>query len=197
MEIGFPFLDALFNVLIVLAVIPALWVAGRVVLRNSMIDQIAVRLFLWLVLGGFFLIPLVGLVSVLRNLLSVILSWQTASPLDERFLGLTIPALYAAIDAVIWIIGYGIALFYGPRLMRQYGARVSEALSLTPFEQAFAGLGLAGLFITMLKGFTSYPLPVFAGLMSSNPLSGLFVEAGGLLLLIVAALVMMARLRGV
>lgn len=194
MEIGFPFLDALFNILIVLAVIPALWVAGRIVLRNSIIDQMAVRLFVWLVLGGFFLIPLVGLVSVLRNLLSVVLSGQTASPLDERFLGLTIPALYAAMDAIIWMIGYGIALFYGPRLMRQYGARVSEALGLTPLEQAFAVLGLAGLFITLLKGFTSYPLPIFAGLMSSNPLSGLFVEAGGFLLLLIIALAMRARL---
>ncbi len=197
MEIGFPFLDALFNILIVLAVIPALWVAGRIVLRNSIIDQMAVRLFVWLVLGGFFLIPLVGLVSVLRNLLSVILSGQTASPLDQKFLGLTIPALYAAMDAIIWLIGYGIALFYGPRLMRQYGARVSDALRLTPLEQAFAVLGLAGLFITMLKGFTSYPLPIFAGLMSGDPLSGLLVGAGGLFLLIVAALVMSARLRGV
>ncbi len=194
MEIGFPFLDALFNILIVLAVVPALWVAGRIVLRNSSIDQIAVRLFVWIVLGGFFLIPLVGLVSVLRNLLSVILSGQTASPLDERFLGLTIPALYAAIDAVIWMIGYGIALFYGPRLMQQYGARVSEALGLTPLEQAFAVLGLAGLFITLLKGFTSYPLPIFASLMSGNPLSGLFVEAGGFLLLFIIALAMRVKL---
>ncbi len=194
MEIGFPFLDALFNILIVLAVIPALWVAGRIILGNSIIDQNAVRLFVWLVLGGFFLIPLVGLVSLLRNLLSVILSGQTASPLDERFLGLTIPALYAAMDAIIWMIGYGIALFYGPRLMRQYAAPVGKALGLTPLEHAFAVLGLAGLFITLLKGFTSYPLPIFAGLMFGNALSGLFVEAGGLLVLFVIALAMRARL---
>ncbi len=194
MEIGFPFLDALFNILIVLALVPALWVAGRIALRNSIVDQIAVRLFVWLVLGGFFLIPLVGLVSVLRNLLSVIMSGQTASPLDERFLGLTIPALYAAMDVIIWVIGYGIALFYGPRLMRQYGAQVSEALGLTHLEQAFAVLGLAGLLITLLKGFTSYPLPIFAGLMSGNPLSGLLVEASGFLVLFIIALAMRARL---
>ncbi len=197
MEVGFPVLDTLFNILVVLAVIPALWVAGRIVLRNSAINQISIRLFAWLVLGGFFLRPLVGLVSLLRNIMSVALSERMASnmpAIELVFLGLTPAALYAALDAVIWLVGYGITLVYGPRLMRQYAARTVQALGLTPLEQSFAVLGLAGLLITMLDGFTTYLQPVFAGPMSAEPLVGLSIEAVGLLLLIVVAVAMRARL---
>ncbi len=197
MEIGFPFLDSLFNILVVLAVIPALWVAGRIVVRDSAINQISVRLFVWLVLGGFFLRPLVGLVSLVRNILSVALSEHMASSMpavEFAFLGLTPQALYAAMDAVVWLVGYGIALVYGPRLMQQYGRRIVQVLGLTPLEQAFAVLGLAGLLITMLNGFTSYAWPVFGGQMEGNSLSGLFIWAVGFLLLITIAIAMRARL---
>ncbi len=144
--------------------------------------------------GGFFLRPLVGLVSLLRNLLSVILSGKTDSPLEERFLALRIPALYMPMDAIVWIIGYGIALVRGPRLMPQYGARTVQALGLITLEQALVVLGLAGFLITMLAGFTTDPQPLLAGLMFAQPLLGLSIEALGLLLLIVVTLAMKARL---
>ena len=58
MDTAFRILDFVASILIFLAFIPALWISGRIILRNSMSEDHSTRLFLWLVLGGYFLLHL-------------------------------------------------------------------------------------------------------------------------------------------
>jgi hypothetical protein len=53
------------SLLVFLAPIPALWISGRIILRNPIAADRSTRLFVWLVLGGFFLILLADLISYL------------------------------------------------------------------------------------------------------------------------------------
>jgi len=59
MDAGFETLYSVESILIFLATIPALWISGRIILRNPISQDRSTRLFLWLALGGFFLIALV------------------------------------------------------------------------------------------------------------------------------------------
>src|SRR5688572_26284981 len=68
------FLEIFYNVavsiLFLLTALVALWVSGRIIRRNLVGVNRSTRLFLWLVLGGFFRIPLIDLLSALGTLIA-------------------------------------------------------------------------------------------------------------------------------
>jgi len=145
-------LSSISNFIIFLAVVPALWVSGRMILKNATQYDRAIQLFLWLVLGGFFLIPLIDLLSSLRSLVSLIVSPEENMLEMQLFLGRTSWFLYSAINLVVAVAIYAVAIVYGRRFLTEYGRPVIERLSLNDTEQVFIILGLAGLLSSMIHG---------------------------------------------
>src|SRR5688500_172101 len=64
------FYNVAISFLFLLTALVALWVSGRIIRRNLVGVDRSTQLFLWLVLGGFFRIPLVDLLSALGTLIA-------------------------------------------------------------------------------------------------------------------------------
>jgi hypothetical protein len=122
--------------------IPALWVSGRILLRNPIATDRVTQVFLWLVLGGFFTIPLVDILSNIGNL--VIANLQADQPDLPVRIGTT---------SLMWnLIIYAVGIYLGQRAMTRLGVPFIKELALTPFERSFMVLGLAGLFNHAVSG---------------------------------------------
>jgi len=152
MDTPFQIVNSVSNLILFLAIIPALWVSGRIILRNPFAANRAITLFLWLVLGGFFLIPLVDLLSYLRSLISLLVSPEENMMQVQLFLGTTSWFLYSAISLVVAVAIYAVAIIYGKKVLTEHGQPVIERLSLNDMEQTFLILGLAGLLSSMIHG---------------------------------------------
>jgi hypothetical protein len=165
MDTSFQIFDNVWSLLIFLAAAPALWVSGKMILNNAVhLDRIAL-LFLWFVLGGFFLIPLIDLLSYIRDLISIVVpSLGTASEIS-LFWGSVSWLSYSRIATVVGLMGYGLAFYYGQKLISRPGSMGLKSFNLDPWERGFVVLGVAALFNHMLKGI----LINFVGLR--NPVS--------------------------
>ena len=199
MNATFETLSFVASILIFLALIPTLWVSGRIILRNPLTENRPTRLFLWLVLAGFFLNPLQDLISYLAGLLML------AIPSDQRmtevvlFLGTTSWLFYTILFTVIGVITYSLGIYYGRKIIDERRLPVIKDLALSSLEQDFMVLGLAGLLQTMVTGiilrFFSIRIPV-----SSDPFSWGFVGAlvgliGALLILAIVVIYMDRKLK--
>lgn len=111
MDAGGQTLATTTSIAIFLAGIPGLWIAGRVVLRASS-EETSVRLFLWFVLGGLFLIPLLDLIRYLSDVISLAMpSLQNVGEFT-LFLGTTSWTLYSAIATGLALLAYAAAFLY-------------------------------------------------------------------------------------
>ena len=163
MNAAFEILTFIVSLLIFLALIPALWVSGRIILRNSIMVDRSTRLFLWLVLGGFFLIPLADLISYIHNLLMLAMpSAQNKTPV-VLFLGTTSLFTYTLLFTTIGVIIYTLGSYYGRKIIDEKGLPVIKDLALSSLEQNFMVLGLAGLLhsivMSIIRRFTSIRIP--------------------------------------
>lgn len=152
MDANFQLVYSISNIIMFLAVIPALWVSGRIILRNPVLEERSISLFLWLVLGGFFLIPMIDVLAELRSLISFIVSPEENMGAIPIFLGTTSWLLYSIISLALTIFVYAVAIYYGRLLLAKHGLPVIEQLSLNNMEQGFVVLGFAGLFNAMIHG---------------------------------------------
>jgi hypothetical protein len=151
-DANFQLVYSISNIIMFLAVIPALWVSGRIILRNPVLEERSISLFLWLVLGGFFLIPMIDVLAELRSLISFIVSPEENMGAIPIFLGTTSWLLYSIISLALTIFVYAVAIYYGRLLLAKHGLPVIEQLSLNNMEQGFVVLGFAGLFNAMIHG---------------------------------------------
>jgi hypothetical protein len=151
-DANFQLVYSISNIIMFLAVIPALWVSGRIILRNPILEERSISLFLWLVLGGFFLIPMIDVLAELRSLISFIVSPEENMTPIPLFLGTTSWLLYSIISLTLTIFVYAVAIYYGRLLFAKHGLPVIEQLSLNDMEQGFVVLGFAGLFNAMIHG---------------------------------------------
>ena len=138
-------LEFFFNLVgtgLMIAAIPALWVSGRILLRNPITTDRVTQLFLWLVLGGFFTIPLVDILSDLGNLAIA------AIQADQPDLAVRIGTTSILWNLIIYIVG----IYLGLRVMARLGLPFIKELTLTPLERGFMVLGLAGLFNHAVSG---------------------------------------------
>lgn len=190
MDAAFQTLDFVASIFIFLAFIPALWICGRIILRNSMNEDHFTRLFLWLVLGGFFLVPLVDLISYLRGLFMLVIPSDSNTSEVYMFMGTTSLLFYNILFTAIGVITYSSGIYYGRKIVAEHRLPVIKELALSPLEQNFIGLGLAGLFSRMIRGillnFVSISIPTPSGLFSGGFL-GSFV--GWVIAFIILAIV--------
>lgn len=138
-------LEFFFNLIgtaLMIAAVPALWVSGRILLRNPIATDRVTQLFLWLVLGGFFTIPLFDIFSDLENL--GIAAIQADQPDLPVRIGTT---------SIVWnLIIYVVGIYLGLRVMARLGLPFIKELTLTSVERGFTVLGLAGLFNHAVRG---------------------------------------------
>jgi hypothetical protein len=133
-DANFQLVYSISNIIMFLAVIPALWVSGRIILRNPVLEERSISLFLWLVLGGFFLIPMIDVLAELRSLISFIVSPEENMGAIPIFLGTTSWLLYSIISLALTIFVYAVAIYYGRLLLAKHGLPVIEQLSLNNME---------------------------------------------------------------
>jgi len=138
-------LEIFFNVVgtvLMLTAIPALWISGRILLRNLISKDRSTQLFLWLVLGGFFNIPLVDILSNPGNLIA------QAIPSDQTEL----PVRIGTTSIILNLMIYAFAIYYGQRIIAKHNLPFMNELNLTSLERGFIVLGLAGLFNHAVRG---------------------------------------------
>lgn len=168
MDAAIQTLDFVASIFIFLAFIPALWISGRIILRNSMSEDHSTRLFLWLALAGFFIIPLVDLISYLRGLFMLVIPSDQNTGEVQLFMGTTSLLFYSILFTAIGVITYSAGIYYGRKIMAEQRLPVIKDLALSSFEQNFVALGLAGLFSRMIRGiilnFISISIPTPSGL---------------------------------
>jgi hypothetical protein len=152
MDANFQPLDTIVSIAIFFAAIPALWVSGRLILRSRISGSHLSRLFLWLILGGFFLIPLVDLISYFRDIFQLLIPSNQNVTEFPLFLGKTSWLLYSTIAIAMGIVVYSFAIYFGKRIITQHKLPVVEELHFSSLEQVFIVLGFAGLFNYMIKG---------------------------------------------
>ncbi len=155
MDANFQIVYSISNIIMFLVVIPALWVSGRIILRNPILEQRSISLFLWLALGCFFLIPMIDVLAELRSLISVIVSPEENMGAIPIFLGTTSWFLYSILSLALTIVVYAVAIYYGRLLLAKHGLPVIEQLSLNDMEQGFVVFGVAGLFNAMVHGIVT------------------------------------------
>lgn len=100
----------------------------------------------WLVLSGFFYLPLSDLITGLRTAVFLGIGWNEMglSPAFNSFGGL--PQNYYFLGTVILlIVVYGLVLWLGRRLVSDRPGSLFENLPLSSIERTFMLLGIAGL----------------------------------------------------
>src|SRR5215211_1258921 len=102
------FYNVFVSILFWLTALIALWISGRIIRRNLIRVDRSTQLFLWLVLGGFFRIPLVDLLSALGTLIAQTIPFTSGlSELSGR------PDITVSI---MKLLIYAFAIYYGQRV---------------------------------------------------------------------------------
>lgn len=147
-------LGTIYSLALLLAAIVALWLAGRMILRNiSQIrgfkDDFALKrplvLMMWLALGGMFVIPLIDLIGIIDAFVETFVplfaipasQFVTAAGME--------PSLFTGMRGALLLLVYGFALWLGLKLLRIWNVPIDLSIRVTPFEKVFMILVLGGL----------------------------------------------------
>jgi len=147
-----------------LAAFPALWISGRMILRNYAEDHRTTRLFIWLALGGLILIPIADCLRYTISILSLIvpLFWNSATV--TVFLGMGPFMASSGITTALGIVVYGLALYSLRSIFVGNKIPIIQEYRVEKWEQGFVLLGIAGLVNRMVSGlvtgFVSMYLPL-------------------------------------
>lgn len=146
-----------------LAVFPALWISGRIILRNYSGDNRTAQIFLWLALGGLILAPLTDSLRYLSSILSLIVPFFRISADVTVFLGMGSFMVYSGITLVLGIVVYSLALYYLRMIVVRGKIPIVQELQIVKWELGFVLLGIAGLINHMVSSlvisFVSISLP--------------------------------------
>lgn len=146
-----------------LAVFPALWISGRIILRNYSGDNRTAQIFLWLALGGLILAPLTDFLRYLSSILSLIVPFFRISADVTVFLGMGSFMVYSGITLVLGIVVYSLALYYLRMIVVRGKIPIVQELQIVKWELGFVLLGIAGLINHMVSSlvisFVSISLP--------------------------------------
>jgi hypothetical protein len=177
------------SIFIFLSAFPALWISGRVILRNFLGESRFVQLFLWFVLAGVVLIPLTDFVKYLLTIAEVILpSFQFLGQITNfEDSNLYSPA---SITLVIGVILYGIAIFYGRKIILSGKIPVINSFQLSSFEMGVILLGIAGIINYQVNRIVVNFAYLNVLISAGGNLGFLLNLLAGILILLVAFLIM-------
>ena len=148
-------LNAIYSLAWLLAVIFALWIAGRIILRNisqvrehkdDMVLERPLILMTWLALGGLFAIPLLDLIGLLRAFVETFIPLFTIPASQFVTVSGTEPwPLFTGMRGVLFLLVYGLALWLGLKVLRIWNVPIGLSIRVTPFEKVFVILAFGGL----------------------------------------------------
>ncbi len=163
------------SILMFLAAFPALWISGRVILRNLSQESRFTQILLWLALGGLILIPLTDFLSCLSSVVSLLLPPAERSASISVVLGTGPYLFYATLTLLLGIAVYILALSNTRRILSQGKSLLVQAVQLRNWELGFVSLGIVGLINRMVRGvvvgFVSIYLPSLTTQLDSGQLS--------------------------
>ena len=140
------------SVLMFLVTFPALWIAGRIILRNFTDENRALKVLLWFTLGGLILIPLVDIIRYLSYILYLIIPSSDKFNSATVFLGVAPYIYYSTIALVLGIVVYGLAFYQARMLVSQNKLQFIQGLKISNWEFGFIILGIAGLVNRVVGG---------------------------------------------
>lgn len=160
------FLSPMLSILALLSVIVGLWVAGRLLptvmvwlkskYPNRLLSSQFSRITLWIALGALFTLPLLDLISWLRNLISVLLIPQSGGAFSTMF-GTVSPQIYLLFPLLLMTAIYIIILYYGNDFL-------SKSRQFHQIERFFIVLTIASLVYrginTIFAQVLSFQLPL-------------------------------------
>ena len=148
-------LDTIYSLAWLLAVIFALWITGRIILRNiSRVqenkDDVALEcpliLMVWLALGGLFATPLLDLIGIIDAFLETFVPLFTIPASQFVTVSGTEPwPLFTVMRAALLLLVYGLALWLGSKVLRIWNIPIDLSIRVTPFEKVFMILSFGGL----------------------------------------------------
>lgn len=148
-------LNTIYSLAWLLAIIFALWIAGRIILRNiSQVqenkDDMALErpliLMIWLALGGLFAIPLLDLIGIIDAFVETFVPLFAIPASQFVTISGTEPwPLFTGMRGALLLLVYGLALWLGLRVLRIWNTPIDLSIRVTPFEKVFMILAFGGL----------------------------------------------------
>ena len=148
-------LNTIYSLAWLLAIIFALWIAGRIILRNiSQVqenkDDMALErpliLMIWLALGGLFAIPLLDLIGIIDAFVETFVPLFAIPASQFVTVSGTEPwPLFTGMRGALFLLVYGLALWLGLKVLRIWNIPIDLSIRVTPFEKVFMILAFGGL----------------------------------------------------
>ena len=139
-------LGLLFNVFDVALALFALWIAGRIVLRNLPLLQNyisssrAMQLIIWFALGEIFILPLLDLLGLIQ--LITTLSSETSGEAYTLW-GRVPPFVYDLTNVFTILFIYSATLMIGWKHLLKRMPKILESIQINSFEKIFSLLAVA------------------------------------------------------
>jgi hypothetical protein len=154
---------------------PALWISGRIILRNYAVENRTLQIILWLSLGGLILIPLMDFIRYLGYVLYLIIPSSDKFGSTLVFLGMAPYMYYSMISLILGITVYGLAFYHVRNQLTQSKLSFIQGLHISNWEISFIILGIAGLVNRMVGGivvnFVSIYFPSLTAQLDQTQLS--------------------------
>jgi hypothetical protein len=131
---------------------PALWISGRIILRNYAVENRTLQILLWLSVGGLILIPLMDFLRYLGYVLYLIIPSSDKFGSISVFLGIAPYLYYSTITLILGIAVYSLAFYHERNLLTQSKLSFIQGLDIRNWEFGFIILGIAGLVNHMVRG---------------------------------------------
>jgi hypothetical protein len=144
-------ISSVYSTALFLATLPALWISGRIVLRNYAGEYRAFQIVLWLAFGGLILISFMDFLRYLSYALNLVIPSSKSDSISV-FLGMAPFLYYSMISLILGIAVYGLTLYYARKLVAQGKLPFIKGLELSNWEFGFVLLGMAGLVNRMVNG---------------------------------------------
>ena len=148
-------LNSIYSLAWLLAIIFALWIAGRIILRNiaqvqeqkdDMVLERPLILMIWLALGGLFAIPLLDLIGIIDAFVETFVPLFAIPASQFVTVSGTEPwPLFTGMRGALLLLVYGLALWLGLRVLRIWNTPIDLSIRVTPFEKVFMILAFGGL----------------------------------------------------
>jgi hypothetical protein len=152
---------------IFLATFLALWISGRIILRNYDGKNRVLHIILWLSLAGLIHTPLRDIILYLGSILNLIIpSWDEFGSISVS-LGMAPFLYFSTITLILGIAVYGLTLYYASKLVASDRLLYIQRLQLSNWEFGFLLLGIAGLVNNIVRGIViNFVSIYFPGLIS-------------------------------
>jgi len=147
-------LDTVYSLAWLFAIIFALWIAGRIILRNIFQvqenkDDIALKrpliLTIWLALGGLFATPLLDLIGIIDAFVETFVPLFAIPASQFVTVSGTEPwPLFTGMRGALFLLVYGLALWLGLKVLSIGNIPTDLSIRVTPIEKVFMILAFGG-----------------------------------------------------